>query len=162
MSEADAAPIGRRKFLVVVDDTPECRVALRFACLRARNTGGGVTLLYVSEPADFQHWMAVGDLMQHEAREEAEKVLQGLAAEVNELSGIMPELVVREGRRHDELVALIEEDPGIRVLVLGAAPGSEGPGPLVSALAGQMSGSFRIPITIVPGTLSDSQIDELT
>ena len=73
----------------------------------------------------------------------------------------MPELVVREGRRLDELLALIEEDHDIRVLVLGAAPGAEGPGPLVSALAGQISGSFRIPFTIVPGTLSDAQIDEL-
>ncbi len=162
MTEADAVSRGLRKFLVVVDDTPECRVALRFASRRAQATGGGVTLLYVMEPADFQHWMAVGDLMREEAREAAEQVLQGLAAEVNELSGIMPELVVREGRRLDELLALIEEDHGIRVLVLGAAPGAEGPGPLVSALAGQISGSFRIPFTIVPGTLSDAQIDELT
>ena len=157
-----AVPKGRTKFLIVVDETPECRKALRFASQRARATGGGVTLLYVIQPADFQHWMAVGDLMQEEAREEAEKLLQGLAAEVNVLTGIMPELVVREGRRHDELLALIEDDPEIRVLVLGAAPGSEGPGPLVSALAGQMSGSFRIPITIVPGELSDAQIDDLT
>ena len=162
MSQAEAARKGRTKFLVVVDETPECRVALRFASQRARATGGGVTLFYVMQPADFQHWMAVGHLMQEEAREEAEKVLQDLAAEVKALSGSMPELVVREGRRHDELLALIEEDPEIRVLVLGAAPGPEGPGPLVSALAGQMSGSFRIPITIVPGTLSDAQIDELT
>ncbi len=162
MTEADAEPGGLRKFLVVVDDTPECRVALRFASRRAEATGGGVTLLYVMEPADFQHWVAVGDLMRQEAREAAEQVLQGLAAEVNELAGIMPELVVREGRRLDELLALIEEDHDIRVLVLGAAPGTEGPGPLVSALAGQISGSFRIPLTIVPGTLSEAQIDELT
>ena len=162
MTKTEAPSKGRTKFLVVVDDTPECRVALRFAGQRARATGGGVTLLYVIQPADFQHWMTVGELMQQEAREEAETVLQGLAAEVNALTGIVPELVVREGRRRDELLALIEDDPGIRVLVLGAAPGAEGPGPLVSALAGQMSGSFRIPITIVPGTLDDAQIDELT
>lgn len=162
MTEADAESGGLRKFLVVVDDTPECRVALRFASRRAQATGGGVTLLYVMEPADFQHWVAVGDLMRQEAREAAEQVLQGLAAEVNALAGIMPELVVREGRRLDELLALIEEDHDIRVLVLGAAPGTEGPGPLVSALAGQISGSFRIPLTIVPGTLSEAQIDELT
>ena len=162
MTETDAESGGLRKFLVVVDDTAECRVALRFASRRAEATGGGVTLLYVMEPADFQHWVAVGDLMRQEAREAAEQVLQGLAAEVNALAGIMPELVVREGRRLDELLALIEEDHDIRVLVLGAAPGAEGPGPLVSALAGQISGSFRIPLTIVPGTLSEAQIDELT
>ena len=162
MPEAETVPEGRRNFLVVVDDTPECRVALRFACRRAHNTGGGVTLLYVIEPADFQHWMAVGDLMQQEARDEAERVLHGLAADVTALTGIVPEFVVREGSRHDELLSLIEEDPGIRVLVLGAAAGTEGPGPLVSALAGQDSGTFRVPITVVPGTLSEDQIDELS
>ena len=161
MTEPKIAPQWRRKFLVVVDETPECRVALRFAAQRARNTGGGVALLYVMEPAEFQHWMFVGDLMQDEARAEAERVLQGLAAEVNALTSIVPELVVREGRRSDELLALIDSDPGIRVLVLGAAPGPQGPGPLVSALAGQMSGTFRIPITVVPGNLTDEQIDEL-
>lgn len=162
MSEPEPASAGRRKFLVVVDDTPECRVALRFAARRARATGGGMTLLYVMEPAEFQHWMFVGDLMEQEAREDAERVLHGLATEVNALTDIMPELVVRGGRRNEELLALIESDPDIRVLVLGAAPGPEGPGPLVSALAGQLSGSFSIPITVVPGTLSDEQIDELT
>jgi nucleotide-binding universal stress UspA family protein len=162
MNQPESAPAARRKFLVVVDDTPECKVALRFAARRAQATGGGVTLLYVMEPAEFQHWMFVGDLMEQESREEAERLLQGLAAEVNDLTSIVPELLVREGRRRDELLALIEEDPEVRVLVLGAAPGPEGPGPLVSALAGELSGSFSIPITVVPGTLTDAQVDELT
>jgi len=86
-----------RKFLVYVDDTPECRLALRFACRRAKHTGGGVTLLRVVVPGDFQHWMAVEDRMREEALEEAEQLLHNLAGEVNESSGIMPELVVREG-----------------------------------------------------------------
>lgn len=162
MSDEAGEPRWRRKFLVVVDHTPECRVALRFAARRAKATNGGVSLLFVMEPAEFQHWMFVGDLMQHEAREEAERLLQSAAAEVNQLTGILPELAVREGRRSEQLVAMIDEDPSIRVLVLGAASGPEGPGPLVSALAGEMSGSFHIPITVVPGTLSDEQIDELT
>lgn len=162
MSERESVAKGLRKFLIVVDETPECRVALRFAARRALATGGGVTLLYVVEPAEFQHWMTVGDLMEQEAREEAERVLQGLATEVNTSVGITPELVVRVGRRRDELISLIESDPGIRILVLGAAPGPEGPGPLVSALAGQLSGEFRIPITVVPGNLTEQQIDELT
>ena len=153
---------GSRKFLVCVDDTPECRVALRFACRRAKKTGGGVTLLRVLEPPEDKHWIAVENLMQEEARAEAEVLLQSLAAEVNEWAELMPELVVREGSKRDEVLAQIDDDPSIRILVLGAAPGPDGPGPLVSSLAGQMSGSLRVPLTIVPGTLTEPQVDELT
>lgn len=152
---------GRRKFLVVVDDTPECRVALRYACGRAGSTEGQVALLRVIEPGDFQHWLSVEERMREEAREEAERLLQGLAAEISERVHIMPELVVREGAAFEEVLAQIDEDPQMRVLVLGAATGPEGPGPLVSALAGRMPGSMPIPVTVVPGSLTDEQIDEL-
>ena len=151
-----------RKFLVVVDDTPECRVALRFASLRAKNTAGGVVLLYVIQPADFQHWMAVEKLMREEAREEAEELLQGLAAEVNGFAGIVPEYRIREGKTQEEILKLLDEEPEIRVLVLGASPEKDGPGPLVQALAGQMSGSMRVPITVVPGSMTPEQIVEVT
>ena len=152
----------RNKFLVVVDDTPEVRVALRYATRRARRVASGVTLLRVIAPADFQHWLGVEKLMREEARDDAERLLQDLSAQVHNDSGITPELVIREGRTRDELLMLIDEDPDIRMLVLAAAPGSEGPGPLVTALAGQMSGNLRVPITVVPGSLSDEQVDELT
>ena len=151
-----------RKFLVYVDDTPECRLALRFACRRAKHTGGGVTLLRVVVPGDFQHWMAVEDRMREEALEEAEQLLHKLAGAVNDSSGIMPELAVREGVPHDAILAHIEEDQDIRILVLGAATGSEGPGPLVSLMAGKMAGTMHIPVTVVPGNLTVAQIDELT
>ena len=140
-----------RVFLVVVDETEEMKVALRFACLRARRTGGRVALLYVIEPAEFQHWMAVGDLMREEARSEGEQLLQRLAAQVNELVGTIPVLYVREGKVRDELFKLLDEEPRISVLVLGANTGSRGPGPLVSALTGKMIGKLRVPITVVPG-----------
>ncbi|HZD25277.1 MAG TPA: universal stress protein [Alphaproteobacteria bacterium] len=152
----------RSKFLVVVDDSPECRLALRFAFRRAVRTHGGVVLLYVIEPGEFQHWLAVKNLMQEEAREEAERILQDLAEEVHREAGIMPEFRIREGRTQEEVLALLDEDPEIRLLVLGASAQKEGPGPLVSALAGQMSGSMRVPITVVPGDMSNEDIDELT
>lgn len=160
--ETDPAAQRRTKFVVVVDSTPESRVALRFATQRARKVSCGVTLLHVIEPTDFQHWITVETLMQEEAREAAEQLMQSMAAQVHQESGIMPELVIREGRKKDELLALMNEDPSIRILVLGAATGAEGPGPLVSALAGQMSGNLNIPITVVPGNLSDEEIDSLT
>ncbi len=148
-----------RVFLVVVDETEEMKVALRFACLRARRTGGRVALLYVIEPAEFQHWMAVGDLMREEARSEGEQLLQRLAAQVNELVGTIPVLYVREGKVREELFKLLDEEPRISILVLGANTGSRGPGPLVSALTGKMIGKLRVPITVVPGNLRDEEID---
>ncbi len=162
MEELQQGTLTRRKFLCVVDDSPECRLALRFAFRRAARTGGGVILLYVIEPADFQHWMAVENLMREEAREAAEEVLQTLADEVNEWSGIMPEFSIREGRKQDEVLALLEEEPEIRLLVLGASAEKDGPGPLVTALAGPLSANMRVPVTVVPGNLSIQQIDEIT
>jgi len=167
MSEsADEAPApadrSDRVFLVVVDETEEMNVALRFACLRARRTGGRVALLYVIEPAEFQHWMAVEDLMREEARSEGEQLLQRLAAQVNELVGTIPVLYVREGKVRDELFTLLDEEPRISILVLGANTGARGPGPLVSALTGKMIGKLRVPITVVPGNLSDDEIDHVS
>lgn len=151
-----------RIFLVVVDATEEMKLALRFACRRAQHTGGRIALLYVTQPADFQHWAAVAEKMRDEEREEAERVLNALAADVNELIGLMPVLYVREGNPSDEIVKLIEEEPQISILVLGAGTDKKGPGPLVSSLAGKMAGQFPVPITVVPGNLTIEQIDALT
>ncbi|MFQ5958588.1 MAG: universal stress protein, partial [Alphaproteobacteria bacterium] len=138
------------------------RVAVRFACLRAKNTKGYVVLLNVIEPAEFQHWMAVEDVMQTERRDEVEHLLQDLAAEVNEWAGVMPVLNVREGRIGEEILAAIEEDPSISFLVVGATPPSAKRGKLISWLAGQLSGRLSIPLVIVPGNLSDEQLANLT
>ncbi len=151
-----------RVFLVVVDETEEMKVALRFACRRARRTGGRVALLYVIEPADFQHWRAVEELMREEARNEGEQLLQRLAAQVNEQVGAIPILYVREGKVADELLKLLDEEPQISILVLGANTGSRGPGPLVSAVSGKMIGKLRVPVTLVPGNLSDEAIDAIS
>ncbi|MDP6304503.1 MAG: universal stress protein [Alphaproteobacteria bacterium] len=151
-----------RVFLVVVDETEEMRAALRFASLRAKSTGGKVALLYVIEPTEFMHWMAAEDLSQEENRKRAEEVMQGLSAEVNEWAGELPVLFLREGDRDECVLELIEEEPAISILVLGAATGAKGPGPLVSALTGKFVGKLRIPITIVPGNLNDEQIKAIT
>lgn len=158
----DRPPSTDRVFLVVVDETEEMRVALRFACRRAMHTGGRVALFYVMEPHDFQHWVGVGDLMREEARSNAEKVLQRHAGRVQEWSGAMPILYLREGTRRDALLKLIEEEPQISILVLGANPGSGGPGPLVSALTGKMMGKLRVPITVVPGNLNEDEVDAIS
>ncbi len=147
-----------RIFLVVIDESEEMRVALHFACRRALRTGGRVALLYVQEPAEFQHWMAVGDLMREEAREEAESLLQKLSAEVQQWAGSFPIVYLREGKRNEELENLLAEEPSISILVLAASPESSGPGPLISYLVGKGAAKLRVPVTIVPGTLTDEEI----
>ncbi len=160
-SKSDIA-LSDRIFLVVADKTPEMRNALRFAAGRAKRTGGVVGILRVIEPSDFQHWSAVGNLMREEARVEAEQLLQECAATIEGIHDRMPILYIREGSRQDALLKLIEEEPAVRILLLGAASGTKGPGPLISFLTKKVVGKLRVPVTIVPGALSEEQIDALT
>lgn len=152
----------RRTFLVVIDQTPELSVALRYACRRARATGGRVAMLYVTEPATSSEWLSVGEMIREERRAEAEARLQELSAQIVKLAGDMPIFHVREGLVKDELLKLLDEEPSISILVLGAGTGPKGPGPLVSALAGKLSGKLRVPITIVPGSLTEDDVDAIT
>jgi nucleotide-binding universal stress UspA family protein len=165
--EAKSAPKpaempSERVFLVVVDDSPELLTALRYASRRAKRTGGLVAMLYVIEPIEQQLSSTVNDLMRQEAREQGEEVLHRFSELVVSLTGQLPRTVVREGNKRDELLKLIAEDPSISILVLGAATGAEGPGPLVTALAGKHAGTLRVPITIVPGSLNEAQIDAIS
>jgi nucleotide-binding universal stress UspA family protein len=168
MSDKPASPpaaaeiSGERTFLVVVDDSPELLVALRYASRRAKRTGGKVAMLYVIDPIEPQQWAAVGDLMRQEAREQAEEVLHRFSELVLSVTGHLPITITREGNRRDELLKLINDEPGISVLVLGAATGPEGPGPLVSALASKYAAALRVPLTIVPGSLTEAQIDAIS
>lgn len=159
-----AAPASARDrvFLVVVDDSPEREVALKYACLRARKSGGRVALLRVIEPAGQTEWAGVGAMLQEEGREEAERLLSGLAAQVNEITGGLPILLIREGDPRDELLALIGEDPRISILVLAAATGGSTPGPLIAALTGRYASRLTIPLTIVPGAIDDEALERVT
>ncbi len=165
MSKDAKKPDATRKLLVIVDDSPECRIALYFASRRARHTDGIVTLLYVIPPAELQHWQAVEEVMKDEAREEAERVLHDVAAEVLEVSGHMPEMVIREGKTREQIQQLIVEDRNIKILVLGAAVGKGDPGPLISSIATggfvEDFGAPPSPLTIVPGSLTREEIDAL-
>ncbi len=156
-SPPGAAARRERIFLVVVDETDEMRVALRYAALRAFHTGGKVALLAVAEPPGIQQFAAIEERMEEEAREQAEALLAKLSSEVNEIAGSTPILYLRSGRPNEELLALIDEEPSISVVVLGAGTGQEGPGPLITALVSN-SGKLRVPVTIVPGGLDEEQI----
>lgn len=151
-----------RIFLVVVDESEEMTVALHYAARRARTTGGKVALLHVIPPSELQHWGAIEELMKQEQREEAEQLMQRLAKEVVDIAGSMPMLYIRDGQASEQLMKLIQEEPSISILVLAAGTGRGGPGPLISFVVGQMAGSLRIPVTVVPGYLSDDQLDAIT
>jgi nucleotide-binding universal stress UspA family protein len=161
MSEQTARP-DERIFLVVVDESPEMRNALRYACRRAKRTGGRVAMLYVMEPPEGQHWGAVMDLMRQEARQQAEEVVAKHADVAVSLTGQPPTIHIREGKSRDELIKLVNEDRSISVLVLGGSSSSEGPGPLVTAFAGKLGSQLRIPLTIVPGKLTEAEIDAIS
>lgn len=150
-----------RKFLVVLDDSRECLNAMRFAAMRAANTGGGVEILSIIEPEEFNHWIGVGNIMREEARERIEVHFEVFAKWMRDRQGIDPELVIREGEPVEEILAQVREDPEIGVLVLGAGSGKKGPGPLVTQLT-RASADLPIPITIVPGEMSKERLESIT
>jgi len=156
--------MSQRKFLVIADDSPEFQAALRFACRRARSTGGHVALLRVIEPAVFEHWSGVREEIEREARAEAETVLQKMAEYVIEQTGQAPEFIIKyEENTRTALRQVIAEDPDIKILVLAAAVGGRGPGPLVASIAkeGVKWGARKVPVTVVPGDLTDEEIADL-
>ena len=150
-----------RKFLVVLDDTRECLNAMRFAAMRAAHTGGGVQILSIIPPEEYQHWMGVADLMRAEARERIEAHFEVFAKWMRDRQGVNPELVIREGDPVTEILAQVREDAELGVLVLGAGSEKNGPGPLVTQLS-KNSGTLPIPVTIVPGDMSKERLESIT
>ena len=150
----------RSKFLVIIDGTDELTTAIRFAAKRALSTKGGVVLLNVIEHSDPQQWQSVEDIIIQEARTEAEEKLKKWSNIVNDISGIVPEIVIKEGIASEEIVNYLQDDENIRFLVLAAAGGEE-PGPLVSLLAGKKSGILPIPVVVIPAGITNDSIDDL-
>ena len=149
-----------RTYLVVLDGSDEARVALRFAARRAAKTFGTVEILAVAEPAEFMAWGGVQAAMEEEAQLQAEAMVTAAAGEIIEEAGIRPTITVRQGEPVATVRALVADRPGIAALVLGAAA-SGAPGPLVQWFATN-SGTMPCPLMIVPGSLSDAALDELS
>ena len=149
----------KRKYLVVIDDTEECDRAVYWAAKRAGRTKSQLVMLRMIDTGERnQQWMGVADIMKAEALEAANKAFDKYAARVKDIANIIPDRVIREGEPTEEIIKLIDEDTDIGILVLGAGTSNEGPGPLVSHLA-KSTGTFPIPVAIVPGHLSDEDID---
>jgi len=150
-----------RTFLVVLDDSRECLNAMRFAAMRAEHSGGEVEILSVIPPDEFNHWIGVGNLMREEAKERIHAHYEVFAKWMRDRHNIDPKLVIREGNVVDEILKRIEQNKEIGVLVLGAASGKGGPGPIISALMRQ-SGTLSVPMTIVPGEMSKERLEQIT
>ena len=150
----------RSKFLVIIDDSEELSTAIRFAAKRALNTKGGIVLLNIIEYTDPQQWQSVEDIIIQEARDDAEKKLQKWSKIVHDMSGITPEILIKEGITSEKILEFLEEDDQIRFLVLAAAEGEE-PGPLVSLLAGKKSGILPVPVVVIPSAITNDSIDDL-
>ena len=151
----------RNKFLVIVDDTEELEIAVKFAAKRALSTQGGVILLNVIEHFDPQQWQSVEDIILQESHELAQKKLKKRSKVVHDLTKITPELLVKEGIPSEKIIETLESDSDIRFLVLAAAGGDQ-PGPLVKLLAGQKSGKLPVPIVLVPQGLTEDELNDLT
>ncbi len=150
------------KCLVVVDDTAEGDRAVYYASRWALRVGGGVVMLRVIETEDRnQQWLGVADIMRAEAEEIANAALDRASGRANGIAAITPERVIREGDPGEQILDVIDNDVDIAMLVLAASAGAEGPGPIITMLA-KTAGTFPIPITVVPGNLSDLDIDALS
>ncbi len=150
-----------RIYLVVVDESPEAGIALRFAARRAVKTGGGVEILTVIPPQEFIAFAGVQATIEEEARLHAEGLVAGAAGTLLEESGLRPSITVREGEAAKIIREMIEANPEIAALVLGAAA-TGAPGELIAHFTGADAGALPVPVMIIPGSLTREAIDRLS
>lgn len=150
-----------RSYLVIIDESAEARVALRYAARRAARTGGVVEILAVIPAAEFVQWGAVQAAMEEEAKLRAEAMVLEATGTIVEEAGIQPSIVVRKGDPVKAITDLLKERDNIAALVLGAAA-EGGPGPLVAHFSGAVAGTLPCPLVIVPGRLADETLDRLS
>ncbi|MFV0411259.1 MAG: universal stress protein [Paracoccus sp. (in: a-proteobacteria)] len=150
-----------RKFLVVMDETPECQNAMRFAAMRAARSSGGIVVLAIIPSDSIQHGIGVADLMRQEAEDRIAAQYQLFARWMRDSQSVDPELVIREGEPATELLAHLNDDPEIGVLVLGAATGKSGPGPIISRLLRDLS-VLPCAVTLIPGDLSRDRLEAIS
>lgn len=150
-----------RTYLVVIDDSDEARTALHFAARRAAKTKGAVEVLAVVEPQDFVQWGGVQAAIEEEQRLRIEASIAASVGDIMNAAGIEPNIIVRPGEPIEALRGYIGTREDIAALVLGAAA-SGNPGPLVSNVTGTDAGKLPCPVMIIPGGLSNEEIERLS
>jgi nucleotide-binding universal stress UspA family protein len=151
----------RRTYLVVVDDSAESRVALRFAARRAAKTDGKIEVLGIAEPQDFVQFGGVQTAIEEEQRHRIEGVVSSAIGEILDESGIQANIIIRQGEVVKAVREFLAGREDVAALVLGAAP-SGSPGPLVANFAGTDAGLLPCPVMIIPGSLSDERLEALS
>jgi len=147
------------KILVIADETPEFERVLRLATLRVARVGGSIAMLHITPPGDFQHWMSVRELMEEEARQHAEELLDGFRKKIHELAPIEIETEIRLGEYKEVIMDYIQEHDDVSMLALGANVGSGDPGPIIKAFREELLAVLHMPVLVVPGNLTDEDID---
>ena len=160
-SKSKTLKSSNRLFLVVADDSKELHQALYYAARRAATAGGEIALFRCIEPIEGQLWGGVTEIMEAETEKLSKTLLKNLSDYCEKLGAPKPRTFVKKGIIHEELFNLINTEQSIRVLVLGVSTEHGNPGPLINYIINKGSNECRVPITIVPGNLSDEQIDAL-
>ena len=151
----------QRTYLVVVDDSDEARVALRFAARRAAKTDGRVEVLGVVEPQDFVQWGGVQAAFEEEQRLRIEGIVSASVGEIIDEAGVDAAVVIRQGDPIKVVREFVGGRQDVAALVLGAAP-SGNPGPLIAHFSGTDAGKLPLPVMIIPGSLSDERLEQLS
>lgn len=151
----------KRTYLVVVDDSAESRVALRFAARRAAKTGGRIEVLGIVEPQDFVQFGGVQNAIEEEQRLRIEGVVSGAVGEILNECGMEANIIMRSGEVVRTVREYLDGRDEVAALVLGAAP-SGNPGPLVANFTGNDAGQLPCPVMIIPGSLSDERLEQLS
>jgi len=151
----------KRTYLVVVDDSAESRVALRFAARRALKTGGKIEVLGIVEPQDFVQFGGVQSAIEEEQRLRIEGVVSSAVGEILDQSGLEANVIIRQGEAVRTVRDYLEGRDEVAALVLGAAP-SGNPGPLVANFTGNDAGLLPCPVMIIPGSLADERLEALS
>jgi nucleotide-binding universal stress UspA family protein len=149
----------KKKFLIVIDESKELEKAIYFAANRAIHTEGELSLLYIVDPAVNAQWSRIENLIEQEATSEAKKLCRIWSQKIKSRFGIESEVIIKMGDRCEELLKLVQEDRSIRFLVLASSANNEEPGPLIKALTGKKIKNLSIPMVIIPGSLSEKDID---
>jgi len=151
----------KRTYLVVVDDSAEARVALRFSARRAAKTGGGIEVLGIVEPQDFVQFGGVQAAIEEEQKLRIQGVVSSAIGELLDESGIEANIIIRQGEVVRTVRDYLADREDIAALVLGAAP-SGSPGPLVASFAGNDAGKLPCPVMIIPGSLDEDRLEQLS
>ncbi len=152
----------KQKLLVCVDGSEHSRVAVHYACKEAERLNYKVELAHVIDPSEYNSLFMGGDMIRDEKMAEVETLMKSIVKDAKTISKVKPSFKIMEGLLSDEICKFIEEDGTVNMLILGKAPEAAGKGDLITILSAELVSKIMIPMLIVPGSLTDAQIDELT